>query len=94
MLLFTRKVTLCVGHYKKSQGYKMKALNLSEWSVNRLFIESLARALKNNKYDVHTVLDLNLIRKVKRINEVNMDIAIDLHCNAYNGEVSGHEVLY
>jgi|TARA_Y100000310_G_scaffold303969_1_gene342730 N-acetylmuramoyl-L-alanine amidase len=89
-----KSIILCVGHYQKRQGTKNPGTGISEWQINRIFTERLARQLVFCNYKVTVIDNDALTRKVKAINSIMPDIAIDIHCNAFDGNIKGHECLY
>lgn len=83
---------LVIGHKKASPGAKNENRELSEFDFN----DDLARLIEKN---TETVLIQKVYRRTYNqlpgdINELNPDFIVSLHCNAFNKEVSGTEVLY
>ena len=83
---------LVIGHKKSSPGARNEAAGIAEFEFN----EKLAMDIEAKVQDV-------FIQRVYRrtfqalphdINELNPNFIISLHCNAYNKEASGTEVLY
>lgn len=83
---------LVIGHKKRSPGARNANSNLTEFDFN----EDLALRIENKVQDVE-------IQRVYRrtyeelpddVNALNPDYIVSLHCNAFDTEVSGSEVLY
>lgn len=89
-----KKVMVCVGHYSKKQGARSVPLGISEWQINSILAAEIESLGWLHGFKVSRIADLNLIRKVKLINEGQYDICIDLHCNAAPVMAAGHEILY
>ena len=83
---------LVIGHKKSSPGAVNESSELTEFSFNDHLAIDIEKA----------VSDVNVQRVYRRtyktlpddINELNPDFIVSLHCNAYNKEVSGTEVLF
>ena len=83
---------LIIGHKKYSPGAKNAAHSLSEFEFNdelSRIIESKVRNSMVQRVYRRTYKDLPY-----DINELNPDFIISLHCNAFDGKVSGTETLY
>ena len=83
---------LVIGHSKNSPGASNADTNLYEFEFN----DKMAR-------QIHTLSDqvdiLLVYRKTYRelpddINKLNPDFILSLHCNAFNRQASGTQVLY
>ena len=86
---------LVVGHKEFSPGAVNEALQMSEFSFNDELSLNIQKALNTNM----DITVLRMFRKTYRqlpndINEMNPDLIISMHCNAYNGKASGTEVLH
>lgn len=87
------KVCIVIGHNKYSQGAVNKRSGISEFLFNRL----LAYRIKE---DIETDVDIEIVFRdtyaglPSKINSINPDFIISLHCNAFNTIASGTEVLY
>jgi len=86
-------ICVAVGHYSKKQGVKSQRLGISEWQINSLLAKKIERLSGGYGLTIHVISDLNLIRKVRQINDRDFDICIDLHCNAAPTVAAGHEIL-
>ncbi len=89
------KVAIVVGHKPSSPGAGNKKYGLSEWNYNNALAKKISNEL--GELNVHCVI---VQRKSYHdlpfeINDdVMPDLVVSLHCNAFNTEVSGTEVLY
>jgi len=83
---------LVIGHKKKSPGAVNGDKNISEFDFN----ENLALRIekKVEKAQVQRIYRRTYKQLPEDINELNPVFIISLHCNSYNTEVSGTEVLY
>lgn len=89
-----KSVVICIGHHKKDQGAASPGSGITEWMINAPLAEAVSRQLIVRGFKVTVIADKTLTQKVKAINIINPDVAVDLHLNALNGTVSGHEVIY
>ncbi len=83
---------LVIGHKKSSPGAVNPRTGLSEF----IFNDDLSRRIEEK---VHGVEVQRVYRRTyqelpKDINALNPDFIVSLHCNAFNGQASGTEVLY
>ena len=94
MIYKDMSIVLAVGHHKLIQGAKSKEYGVTEWQINQSLVRGVGDQLLKEKWKVMCLYDISLTRKVKEINKIAPDIAIDFHLNAANGIVEGHEALY
>ena len=87
-------IIVCVGHHKKKQGAVCPVTGITEWQINCLFSDAVRHAFIKAGFTCELIQNLSLPYKVKHINKSCGSLCLDLHCNAYNGEIVGHEVLY
>lgn len=86
---------LVIGHKKKSPGAVNVKANITEFDFNEdLALRIEKKVQKAQKTDIQRVYRRTYKQLPDDINELNPDFIISLHCNAYNGQVSGTEVLY
>ena len=86
------KCALVVGHKKMSPGAINENSAITEFNFNDRLAMDIEDALA----------DLETVRVYRRtysqlpadINDIDSDFTISLHCNAFNKEASGTEVLY
>lgn len=89
------KVALVIGHTQKSQGAINAASGISEFTFNTKLAYDIQQALEPlHDVDLGIVYRGSYSKLPEKINDLNPDLIISLHCNAYNKEASGTEVLY
>jgi N-acetylmuramoyl-L-alanine amidase len=83
---------LVIGHKKYSHGVVNARANLSEFDFN----EDLARHIegKIQGTDIQRIYRRTYKELPGDINALGPDFIVSLHCNSFNGKVSGTEVLY
>mgnify|MGYP000341271737 CR=1 FL=1 len=83
---------LVIGHKKRSPGAHNEKFNLTEFGFN----QNLAQEIESKVVgvDVQIIYRRTYASLPSDINELNPDFIISLHCNAYNKQASGTEVLY
>ena len=83
---------LVIGHKKKTPGAVNVNKNITEFDFN----EDLALRIekKVEKSQVQRIYRRTYKQLPDDINELNSDFIISLHCNAFDTNVSGTEVLY
>ena len=83
---------LVIGHKKRSSGAINVNSNLTEFDFN----EDLALRIekKVQKAEIQRIYRRTYKELPDDINALNSDFIISLHCNAFNTQVSGTEVLY
>jgi N-acetylmuramoyl-L-alanine amidase len=87
-----RLCALVIGHKKHSPGAVNASSNLSEFDFN----EDLALRIegKIQGTDIQRIYRRTYKELPDDINALDPDFIVSLHCNAFNGKVSGTEVLY
>ena len=89
------KVALIIGHNEKSQGASNKANNVSEFEFNEPLAFSVAQNLNDRGIEALVVYrDCSYKELPDKVNRTGADIAVSLHCNAFNGGAHGTEALY
>ena len=83
---------LVIGHKTASPGARNETQDLSEFDFN----DDLARRIeqKTENAEIQRVYRRTYSQLPGDINQLNPDFIVSLHCNAFNREVSGTEVLY
>ena len=83
---------LVIGHKKKSPGAVNTNSNISEFDFN----EDLAMQIekKAEKAQIQRIYRRTYKQLPDDINELGPDFIVSLHCNAFNTEASGTEMLY
>ena len=82
------KTALIVGHKPHSPG--ACAPDICEYEFN----EDLAYMISRNVEDCSIVYRDTYSGLPNKVNSINPDIILSLHCNAFNKKVSGTETLY
>lgn len=94
------KVTLCVGHCRIETGAYNDSHTVSEFKFNSWLVELVKEELKKLNHDVYIVNRLpdgggtGMKADIKAVNKYIVDCIVELHCNAFNGEAKGSEMLY
>lgn len=91
------RVAVVVGHSSTSKGAINASFVANEFDFNR----KLAQNIKN-KFDEYNLTDEIVVvyRKngyaalPREINNLGVDLVVSLHCNAFNTQASGCEMLY
>lgn len=83
---------LVIGHKKASPGARNRKAGLTEFAFNDRLARGIERAVKGVK--VQRVYRRTYRTLPKDINKLGPDFIVSLHCNAFNGNATGTEVLY
>ncbi|NIQ37625.1 MAG: hypothetical protein GTN81_03425 [Proteobacteria bacterium] len=83
---------LVIGHKKRSPGAKNETANLTEFDFNEDLARSIEREVQNT--EIQRIYRRTYRELPDDINALQPDFIVSLHCNAFNKEVSGTEVLY
>ena len=83
---------LVIGHKKQSPGAVNVKAGITEFDFNEDLAMRIEKKLKSTQ--IQRVYRRTYKQLPDDINALNPDFIISLHCNAYNTEVSGTEVLY
>lgn len=98
-----KKVAIVIGHHAEDQGASHKEANMTEFWYNTELVKHIMSSpcWKSNVGLLQFVWYEKASHKerIAEINSVSPDMAIELHCNAYEEqsgekEVTGTEVLY
>lgn len=93
------RVAVVIGHSKTSQGARNSSFDVSEFEFN----QKLAHDIEHNygnlfNFDEDEIIvvyrENGYVALPKEINELNPDLIVSLHCNAFNTHASGCEMLY
>ena len=87
-----KKIALVIGHSERSQGAVNQSSGLTEWRFNDMLaaaVEVIVDTLDVFRIYRNSYQDLPL-----KINLLNPDYIISLHCNAFNQLASGTETLF
>jgi len=85
------KIALVIGHSQSSKGAANRASDIQEFDYNE-HLASLIRTI--SKVDIKVVYRDTYKYLPDKINLLNPDYVVSLHCNAYNEKASGTECLY
>lgn len=90
-----KTAAIIVGHSRVSQGAANPHCGTTEFEYN----EPLAQLIADQLQKCGSVRPVIIYRDSyktlsSKVNETGADIAIELHCNAHNTEVSGTEMLH
>jgi N-acetylmuramoyl-L-alanine amidase len=91
-----KRIALVVGHSEDSQGAVNESSGVTEWNFNTTLVNCIWAKLCglsgcDNVEIFHRTAGIRDL--VRRVNEWNPDLAIEFHCNAFNGKASGTEML-
>ena len=89
-----KKIALIVGHSKSSQGAENEKSNLSEYQFNSALALHVRYQLEKLGFIVTVVYRDSYNALPGEVNDTNADIAVSMHCNAFNNTANGSEVLY
>lgn len=88
------RCVLVVGHKPSSPGAKNKKADLTEYTFNDGLALSILTAMSNIDIEVGITYRNTYKNLPDEINNLNPDLVISLHCNAYNTKASGSETLF
>lgn len=89
-----KTVALIVGHSHEVRGAGNKELGIYEYDFNKTLADKIAPILIDLGYNPVVVYRDTYVGLPAKVNQVNPDIAVSLHCNAFNTQASGSEVLH
>ena len=90
-----KKVALIIGHSAKKQGATNKNHGVSEFEFNEPLAHSVSEKLKIEGFEVVVIYrDCSYSDLPFKVNLTNADIAVSFHCNAFDENPHGSEVLY
>lgn len=89
-----KKIALVVGHSDRSRGACNK-IGLCEYDYNKELADLISSLLVTlGEYDPVVVYRDTYRDLPNKINEIEPNLIISLHCNAFNTKASGTETLY
>ena len=83
---------LVIGHKKESPGAQNAASGRNEFEFNDDLAQRIERLSGATR--IQRIYRRTLASLPSDINELNPDFTVSLHCNAFNSQASGTEVLY
>ncbi len=91
------KVAVIIGHSETSKGARNSSYDVSEFDFN----QKLAHDIEHNFWKLNPEDEIIVVYREngyknlpQEINELNPDLIVSLHCNAFDTEASGCEMLY
>ena len=88
------KCALVVGHNYRSQGARNLSTGTTEFMFNSELANNIQYRLKSTNIGINIVFRDKYRDLPGKINSHKPDFIISLHCNAFNQQASGTEVLY
>jgi N-acetylmuramoyl-L-alanine amidase len=89
------KVALVIGHSRKKQGARNKHHEISEFMFNEFLADKVAIELTKKGIESEIVYrGFSYWFLPGKVNRTNADIAVSMHCNAFNEGQNGTETLY
>lgn len=90
-----KKIALIIGHSETSQGASNKNTGVTEFMFNEPFSMLIADLLIEKGFAVNVIYrDGTYSELPELVNLTEADIAISLHCNAFNKKQNGTETLH
>jgi len=86
------RIALIIGHKKSSPGACNRNYGLCEFEFNEKLAHDIASTGKFE--DLHIVYRRTYSQLPEDVNNLEPDVAVSLHCNAFNEKATGSEVLY
>jgi len=91
------RVVVVIGHSQESQGAANSSYDVSEF----VFSQKLAHDIEHNFWKLNPEDEIvvayrenGYLKLPGEINELNPDLIVSLHCNAFDTRASGCEMLY
>lgn len=91
------RVAVVIGHSETSRGASNASYGVSEFEFNR----KLAHDIENNFAEYNLIDGIVVVYREHgygklphEINEIGVDLIVSLHCNAFDTEANGCEMLY
>lgn len=87
-------IALVIGHSNKSKGAYNKNYNISEFEFNKKLVNLISKDLNKELIKNEIVYRSNYNELPNKINELKPNFIVSFHCNAFNTNASGTEMLY
>ena len=87
------KFALIVGHKESRQGACNSKKGIYEWSFNKELTSDIIISY-NGAHEMLQVFRKTFSGLPYEVNQMGVDFAVSFHCNAFNEEATGTEVLY
>jgi len=89
------KVALIIGHSYEDKGAVNATTGIQEFDYNERLVDRIHKILSILENVESEVVYRNTYSGLPaKVNATNADIAIEFHCNAFNTQASGTEMLY
>lgn len=89
------KIAIVIGHSERNQGAVNDTYNVSEYAFNKPLAFMIGTALANAGHTPVVVYRESSYSKLpSEVNNTGASLAISLHCNAFDDDPHGSEVLY
>jgi len=90
-----KKCALIIGHNEKDPGAVNESFGITEFGFNRGLAKLIDKYVCPSAVSIELVYRDALYSKLpEKVNRLNPDFLLSLHCNAFNKSASGTEVLY
>jgi N-acetylmuramoyl-L-alanine amidase len=86
------RIALIIGHKKASPGACNNNAGICEFEFNEKLAHDIAST--GEFEDLHIVYRRTYSQLPQDVNTLNPDVAVSLHCNAFNEKATGSEVLF
>lgn len=91
------RVALVIGHQQQSPGAGNVNYETNEFKFN----QALAHDIENNFFEYNQIDEIVVVYRERtysslpqEINDLHPDLIVSLHCNAFNTQANGCEMLY
>ena len=89
------KCALVIGHKRGSPGAVNKTSGMTEFNLNEDLATDIIKSIENiDNIEVVKVYRDTYRELPEKVNALDPDFIISMHCNAFNKQASGSEVLY
>lgn len=89
------KIAIIIGHNEKKQGAVNDSSGVTEYTFNKPLAFMIGTILANAGHTPVVVYRDSTYRKLPSdVNKTGASLAISLHCNAFDDDPNGSEVLY
>ena len=95
MNILNKRVGIVIGHNVHSQGATSADGLMSEYKYNSRIADGIAKVLSEESNHIPVVIRRGSYLDLPGdINNLDVDVVLSLHCNAFNQRTSGTEVLH
>lgn len=91
------KIALVIGHSRKSKGARNSSFEMDEFDFNETLAKQINADFKDYNLNDEIVIvyrENGFVNLPNEINELNANLIVSLHCNAFNTKANGCEMLY